>query len=80
MLEEAYRVLKPGGLFITLESEWDWEYDRQKIDAYFGEHEKLYGIYTQERVRERLAAYEVMEREVRILWGKHQSGGFQSRS
>ena len=75
-INEVYRVLKPGGLFITVEDEWDWEYDLKKIDDYFAEHEKLYGLYTHDRVRERIAEFEVQKERQALRDTTFTSEGF----
>jgi len=42
---EVYRVLKPGGYFVTLEQNMECDYDLQKLCHDSHETGKLYGIY-----------------------------------
>lgn len=77
LLSEVYRILKPGGLFITAEGEWEWEYDLQEIDGYFSEHEKLYGLYTHDEVRKRLVQIELEKEKCGLCDEIFTSAGFE---
>lgn len=48
---EVYRVLKPGGLFITIESSQEYDYDLQKLYSNYSANGKLYGVYTYDEIQ-----------------------------
>ena len=75
-IAEVYRILKPGGIFITAEGEWDWEYDARTIDDHFSSHDKLYGLYTRERVYERISEFEEQKAKYALCDDKFTSAGF----
>lgn len=77
LLDEVYRVLKPGGCFITVESEMDWACDWQKIDTYFSEHEKLFGMYTYDVVRAKLEEFVEWKKKYAISDEKIIESGFK---
>ncbi|MDR3310340.1 MAG: class I SAM-dependent methyltransferase [Oscillospiraceae bacterium] len=43
---EAYRVLKPGGRFVTLETSRECDFDLRKVYDYCNTNGKLFGVYT----------------------------------
>lgn len=51
VIHEVYRILKPGGYFITEERNMEFEYDLRKIYDDYNEHGKLFGIYTYDEIQ-----------------------------
>lgn len=48
---EVYRVLKPGGRFITLEMDIECDFDLQKIYDYYNKIGNIFGIYTYDEMQ-----------------------------
>lgn len=55
VIDEVYRILKPGGRFVTIEMNMECDYDLQKIYNNYNEHGKLFGIYTYDEIQAALA-------------------------
>lgn len=71
-INEVYRILKPGGRFITVEMNRECDFDLQKIYNNYNEHGKLFGIYTYDEIQA------VLELLIEEPWcDKFTSAGFQ---
>ncbi len=46
VLHEIYRILKPGGRFITTEFCRSFKWDEEKLEKYFSKHSRILGQYT----------------------------------
>ena len=79
-LDEVYRVLKPGGCFITVEPEMSWDFDLQKIDSYFSKHEKLFGLYTDDVIRNKLTDFMAWKEKYALCDEKIIAAGFSVES
>jgi Methylase involved in ubiquinone/menaquinone biosynthesis len=75
-LGEVYRVLKPGGAFVTIEGSLEVEHDMRKIEEYFGEHELLFGMYTRDAVTAKLAEYDEWRSKYALTEEKIIATGF----
>jgi len=51
-INEIYRILKPGGRFITIESVQDWNFNLTKTHEAYNRHGKLFGQYTYDEIEE----------------------------
>ena len=80
LLDEVYRVLKPGGCFITVEPELSWDFDRQKIENYFSEHEKLFGLYTYDVIWNRFTDFMSWKEKYAMSDAKIIAAGFEVES
>lgn len=58
LLREVYRILKPGGRFITVESNAEFRYDLDQVFRYFETHDKFLGLYTKDVVISKLEQLE----------------------
>ena len=76
LLREVYRVLKPGGRFITAEGSGDIELDWEKIDHFFRHHDKLYGLFSEEIVRSRMREQEKSMKITTLTDDKIRAAGF----
>jgi len=56
-IAEVYRVLKPGGYFITLESNEECDYDLQKLFSNYNQRGKLFGIYSYDEIQAVLSLF-----------------------
>lgn len=51
-ISEIYRILKPGGCFVTIESVQDWKFDLAKTKEACKHHGKLFGKYGYDEIAE----------------------------
>ena len=51
VIDEIYRILKPGGRFIALEKNRECYYDLRELDNEYNEHGKIYGVYTYDEMQ-----------------------------
>ena len=49
-ISEVYRILKPSGCFVTIESIQDWKFDLEKVRESCNRHGKLFGKFTYEHI------------------------------
>ena len=49
--DEVFRILKPGGCFVTVESNRKCDFDLQKICNRYNEYGKIFGIYDYEEIK-----------------------------
>lgn len=55
VIDEVFRILKPGGYFITTELSREYDFDLQKLRNDLNEYGKLFGIYTYDEIQAVLA-------------------------
>ena len=77
LLCEVYRVLKPGGRFITAEGPGEIALNWEKIDRFFRDHDKLYGLFSEDIVRSRMKRQEERMKRYTPLDDKIRSAGFE---
>jgi Methylase involved in ubiquinone/menaquinone biosynthesis len=51
IIAEVFRILKPGGYFITSELSREYVFNLQKLDNNYNKYGKLFGIYTYNEIR-----------------------------
>lgn len=71
-IAEVYRILKPGGYFVTVEQIIECDYDLQKLYNDYNEYGKLFGIYTYDEIQA------VLELLIKESWSdRFTSAGFE---
>ncbi|NLL39029.1 MAG: class I SAM-dependent methyltransferase [Clostridiales bacterium] len=50
-INEVYRVLKPGGRFVTLEMNRECDFDLEKVYDHYNKNGNLFGIYTYDEIQ-----------------------------
>ena len=51
VIAEVYRVLKPGGCYVAIESNRECDFDLRKIYDYHAEHGSLFGLYSYDEIQ-----------------------------
>ena len=51
-ISEVYRILKPGGCFVTIESDQDWKFDLEKTRKACNQYGNLFGKYACNEIEE----------------------------
>jgi Methylase involved in ubiquinone/menaquinone biosynthesis len=80
LLDEVYRVLKSDGYFLTIEPEMSWDFDWQKIEDYFSQHENLFGLYTYDVIRSKLEDFMLWKEKYAMCDEKIIAAGFEVES
>lgn len=55
VINEVYRVLKPGGCYVSMEASMDYHFDPEKLfheESIYVENGKLFGIYTRDETQD----------------------------
>lgn len=74
-INEVYRVLKPGGRFVTIENNMEWKFDLTIIREACNRRGKLFGTYTYNEIAE--MAEEWNKVKELSLHGQFVESGFQ---
>ncbi|MDD4773993.1 MAG: class I SAM-dependent methyltransferase [Eubacteriales bacterium] len=51
VIDEIYRILKPGGRFVSLEMNRECDYNLQRLYNNYNEHGRLFGVYTYDEIQ-----------------------------
>lgn len=77
-ISEVYRVLKPSGLFVIADGcDLEWDYDLQEVNAFFENHDLLYGLYSRDMVLEKIEHIEIRKNSSAPWNEKLLSAGFE---